>query len=240
MENKMTWEQITDILIQDFQNEHYKKGEKMPGESKLTVRFGVTHAEVRRAYARLEELGYIYSVQGYGSFFAGKKEKIHLMMNDSQSFTEKMNSLGVHYETKNVGFERIDHNPIITEMLELPEKDVDLLDIYKLTRLQLIDGEPAAIHISYLPEHVFPDLAEDFSSITSLSDYMRQCGYDALSIENRELSVSTLDKKERALLDIKGYASCLVLSSKCVHSPTGMILEIARTIYRSDKFVFTL
>lgn len=69
---------------------------------------------------------------------------------------------------------------------------------------------------------------------------MRQCGYDALSIENRELSVSTLDKKERALLDIKGYASCLVLSSKCVHSPTGMILEIARTIYRSDKFVFTL
>lgn len=39
--------------------------------------------------------------------------------------------------------------------------------IYKITRLRILDGEPAAIHISYMAEDLFPCIQEDGASITS-------------------------------------------------------------------------
>nr|WP_317379206.1 GntR family transcriptional regulator [uncultured Faecalimonas sp.] len=239
MKTTTNWETIVDTLIQEFEQDGYKKGEKMPSESKMAARFDTTRAEVRRAYLHLKEQGYIYSQQGYGSFFSGKKEKIRLILNDSQNFTEKMDALGIHYRTENVGFERIKDNMIVSEMFELSEEEADFHDIYKLTLLRFVDDEPVAIRVSYLPDYAFPDLAQHGSSLTSLRDYMHACGYSDFTDENYEFSVSALDKKERALFDIKGFASCLVMSSRCVDQTTGRVLEVARTIYRSDKFIFT-
>ena len=47
----------------------------MPSENHMAARFGVTRSEIRKAYERLKEQGYVYSMQGYGSFFSGKREK---------------------------------------------------------------------------------------------------------------------------------------------------------------------
>lgn len=240
MKTTTNWETIVDTLIQEFEQDGYKKGEKMPSESKMAARFDTTRAEVRRAYLHLKEHGYLYSQQGYGSFFSGKKEKIRLFLNDSQNFIEKMDALGIHYHTENVGFELIKDNMIVSEMFGLSEAEADFHDIYKLTLLRFVDEEPVAIRVSYLPDYAFPDLAQQGSSITSLRDYMHACGYSDFTDEHYELSVSALDKKERALFDIKGFASCLVMSSRCVDQTTGRVLEVARTIYRSDKFIFTL
>ena len=103
----VSWEQIADILIEDFTKKDYKKDEKMMSENEMAIRFGVPRAEIRRAYERLKELGYIYSIQGCGSFFSGKKEKIRLVLTDSSSFSEKMKKLNVNYRSVNLGAERL-------------------------------------------------------------------------------------------------------------------------------------
>lgn len=234
MADKLTWENIVDILIQEFTENEYRNDEKMPSENKLAVRFGVTRVEIRKAYERLKEMGYIYSMQGYGSFFSGKKEQIRIAMNGSVSFTEKMNQQSLPHETKNVSFHQIRENPLIYEMLKI---NYDI-PVYKLTRLRMISQEPAAIHTSYLRGDLFPDLLEDGKQITSLYDYMRTHGFPAPASENIELSVSTPTKKERTLLNLQGYASCFVIISRSTDTDTGVILEIARTVYRSDRFIF--
>ena len=103
MTKKWTWETIADTLIQEFKENVYKKDEKMPSENHMAVRFGVTRSEIHKAYERLKEQGYVYSMQGYGSFFSGKREKIRLFMNN-ESFTHKMASLNLPLETSNIGF----------------------------------------------------------------------------------------------------------------------------------------
>ena len=50
--------------------------------------------------------------------------------------------------------------------------------------------------------------------------------------------VSSLNKKERTYLNIQGYAPSLILTSCSVTQPEGIVVEIARTIYRSDQFIF--
>ena len=207
----------------------------MPSENKMAVRFGVTRTEIRKAYERLKELGYVYSMQGYGSFFSGKRDKIHLFMND-ESFSQKMASLNLPLETQNIGCQRLRDDSLLHTMLGVGSRE----PVYKITRLRILDDEPAAIHISYLPEKLFPQIASKGSGITSVYAYMHGCGYTELRSENSQLTVSPLGKKERTLLNIKGYAPGLVLTSRCVSRPSGTIVEIARTIYRSDKFIFEL
>ena len=55
MKTTTTWETIVDTLIQELEHDGYKKGEKMPSESKMAVRFDTTRTEVRKAYLHLEE-----------------------------------------------------------------------------------------------------------------------------------------------------------------------------------------
>ncbi|MFR0666896.1 MAG: GntR family transcriptional regulator [Faecalimonas umbilicata] len=55
MKTITTWETIVDTLIQEFEHDGYKKGEKMPSESKMAARFDTTRTEVRKAYLHLEE-----------------------------------------------------------------------------------------------------------------------------------------------------------------------------------------
>jgi len=46
----------------------YKPDEQLPTEAELTERFGVSRVTSRRALEELEKLGYIYRIQGSGSF----------------------------------------------------------------------------------------------------------------------------------------------------------------------------
>lgn len=106
-EKEAGWERIAGQLIQDLRNGKYSPGDKLPSENKLAGEFQVPRSDVRRAYSRLKELGYIYSLQGYGSFFAGKKEKIPLAMVGRTSFSEKMKELGIPFRSENIRAKRI-------------------------------------------------------------------------------------------------------------------------------------
>ena len=140
MKDLMTWEKITDILIKEFENQNYEKDEKMPSENNMAIRFCVARTEIRRAYEQLKDMGYIYSIQGCGSFFSGKKEKIKLIISDNQSFTEKMKALGVSYETKNMGCEEMKDHSALGEMGRAVRDFSKQEKVYKLSRLRMIDG----------------------------------------------------------------------------------------------------
>ena len=68
----VSWEQIADILIEDFTKKDYKKDEKMMSENEMAIRFGVPRAEIRRAY---ERTGLHLLHTGMRKFFLREKRK---------------------------------------------------------------------------------------------------------------------------------------------------------------------
>ena len=75
-----TWEDILDIFISDIKKQKYGKDQKIPAENETAAKYGVTRNEVRMVYKKLKEMGYIYSIQGHGSFYSGRRIKIPLSM----------------------------------------------------------------------------------------------------------------------------------------------------------------
>lgn len=234
-ENPFSWETIVDVLIKDIQSNRYRKDEKLPSENDMAARFCVSRADIRKAYARLKEFGYICSVQGRGSFFCGMREVIPLRMRGG-SFSQKMKELGLPYESRNIVAKPIRYNPLIYEQLNAQKGD----KVWEIARLRIICHEPAAIHTSYLPEKEFPMLPQDAESITSVFEYFEKTGHAGHKGEGACLSVGTLTSTERKFLDVVGYAPGLTYSARRLAADGKTILEFLRTVYRADRFIFLL
>ena len=231
-----TWEQIVDILIEEYQSNSMEKDQKLPTENELSVCFCVPRTVIRKSYEKLKELGYIYSLRGYGSYFKGKNQKILLDLNNDSSFSEKMWANGYDYHAQNIGCEKIDKSSIIYQTMHaLPSEE-----IYCISLLRLIDNEPVAIHSSYLSTKYFPELAQNGSSILSVYDYMHSYNFYSFSRSEMEMNVTLLSEKQRNLLHISGYETALTLNSQCIHQPSGELLELSKILYRCDKFSFIL
>ena len=61
-------EQLADALAASIRQGQWRAGEKIPTESALVERFGVSRTVVREALSRLRTLGLIVSRQGSGAF----------------------------------------------------------------------------------------------------------------------------------------------------------------------------
>ena len=78
-----SWEPVVDYLLENMQKQTYKKDERLPSEHELAQRFDLTRIEVRKAYDRLKEMGYVYSQQGKGNYYAGYLEKVELVLSST-------------------------------------------------------------------------------------------------------------------------------------------------------------
>jgi DNA-binding GntR family transcriptional regulator len=229
------WEMVADLLIRDIRGGRYKKDEKLPSENEMAARFSLPRADIRRVYGRLKELGCVYAMQGCGSFFAGVRDLIPLKMSGG-SFSKKMREMGLICESKNVEARPIRYNPLIYEPLGLGAEE----RVWKVVRLRVLGREPAAVHISFLPEKEFPSLPWDAREITSMADYFEKAGREECEIRDTQMRVSLLSPGERKMLGVQGPAQGLTLTARQFAPDGETVLELQRTVYRSDRFIFLL
>ena len=64
----LKYQQIEEELKQLILEEQIKPGEKMPSENVLTAKYGVSRQTVRKAISNLINEGFVYAVQGSGTF----------------------------------------------------------------------------------------------------------------------------------------------------------------------------
>jgi GntR family transcriptional regulator len=227
---------LVDKLIFDIRQGFYKPNDKLPSENELADQYKVPRMVVRKAYERLQELGYIFSKQGKGSYVQNQKLQIPLILTGDVSFTEKMRELKYDYKTINLSCKKIDYDSSIYHALQACEED----SVYKISRLRIVDDCPIAVHTSYLPQSVFRNIERDGSEITSVFNYYHNQGYYDFKPSKSQLSVMFPNEQERDLLKCPSLVPLLLIESGCADKKTGTILEYSKIIYRSDCFTYVI
>lgn len=92
------WESIAEKLMQDIKSGKLPPGEKMPSQNQLAGHYGVPRTHIRKAYEQLEELGYLFSHQGKGTFASLPPRMIPLAM-ELSGFAKKWPSRVYHAKT---------------------------------------------------------------------------------------------------------------------------------------------
>lgn len=228
------------LILDDLMNQIVKKtlkpGSKLPSENELVDRYQVPRMTVRSALNKLEERGYIYSLQGKGRYLKEKSLQIQLPLTGKTSFTEKMKQMGYDLRTENMIFEKIPYNERIYQLLHAKKED----SVYQIGRLRLINEEPTAIHYSFVREESFPNIKVDGPNIVSMFSYYREQGFSDFSSTKTLLSVTFPTSDEQRLLSCKSMVPLIVVESDCLDGETKQVLEHTKILYRSDTFKYDI
>nr|WP_263324509.1 GntR family transcriptional regulator [Neobacillus sp. Marseille-Q6967] len=228
--------EVVDELISDIQAGKYDPDDKLPSENELADQFQVPRMTIRKAYERLQELGYIYSKQGRGSFVKDRKHQIPLMLSGDVSFSKKMRELGYQLESRTIFCEEVEYNKRIFNFLGAEETD----KVFKIGRLRVIEQKPIALHISFVSQNVFKDIEEEGLNISSMFDYYHQKGFSHFTSASSILSVVFPTKFDREVLECASLVPLLVLESGCLDQKSGIVLEYSKILYRSDRFTYEI
>jgi GntR family transcriptional regulator len=205
---------------------------KLPSEPELALKYGAARATIRRALAKLQDEGLIYSRQAVGSFVA--EPRVEQDLDQLFSFTEFMVYRGMKPGTR----------LIRTETQQVDDPESPLLHylglrpgskLLYIRRLRLGGSEPLVIANTWLPEARFPGFWEHDLEQQSVYEILGETGQkptDAI----QTMEAVTLEGEDASLLTVpSGSAAILV---RRVAYASGLPVEYAVDLYRGDRTKF--
>lgn len=227
---------LVDRMISEIREGKYKPNDKLPSENELADQYKLPRMVIRKAYERLQELGYIFSKQGKGSYVQNRKLQIPLILTGDVSFSEKMHELKHDFRTVNLACKKIGYDSSIYNALQANSGDA----IYKVSRLRIVDDCPIAVHTSFLARSVFEHIEREGREIFSIFQYYREKGFTDFEPMRSQLTIVFPNEQERGLLKCPSLVPLLHLESGCLDGKTGTVLEYSRIQYRSDCFTYSI
>ena len=183
----------TEILAGDL-----APGSRLPPQSEMAERFGVTLMTLRQAVAALEADGLVRAERGRGTFVA--ERPVDIRLGNLSSFAEQMAADGVEIVTEVVSQERVaaaDH-PVAATALGLAADGPGVgAELWCLVRRRRSDGEVFALQRSFLDGSV--ELAPDAGDALYAAI---EAATGATVVEAREtMSAVGLDEEQAALAE---------------------------------------
>lgn len=203
---------------------------QVPSETELAERFSVSRMTARKALDRLVGDGMLFRQPGKGTFVAPTK----LAHGASQglSFSAAMRGQGLHCETRVLEAEVVRAPSNVARALALPAGSQAIF----LRRLRIVDGEPVAIHLSYLPGRLSALLELDLSG--SLAEAMASIGARVERSEDRVEAVLATGEEARLLSVREG--SPLVFIRGTAYSAANEPIRYSEALYPGGRWQFSL
>lgn len=136
--------QIKDYLREQIFNGSLRQHERIPSESDLGKRYGVSRITVRRALSDLENEQLIFKVAGKGAFVA--KPRPFQKTERLQGFGEAMQRLGIAVDNRLVGLTPMAASALVASRLQVPEGS----PVTEIRRVRYADGFPISLDVTYV------------------------------------------------------------------------------------------
>lgn len=206
----------------------YPDGQPLPSEPQLAQEFGVSRMTARRAIDELEREGYLYRVQGAGTFPTGRRfPQGGFAVSPFADWSTQPNK-----RTQVLRAEQLPATPEIAAVLKLAPGDPFVF----VHRLRAENDVPVVIEKRYVDARVLPDLLTHDLSKVSIHDLLASRGTVSLTRVEQYLEAVNLLAEEAALLQVPlGTAALLI--RRTVFSGERRISYVNYWV-RSDRFQF--
>ncbi|WML38548.1 GntR family transcriptional regulator [Neobacillus sp. OS1-2] len=215
-----------------IENGELSPGDALPPEREYAEKYQISRMTVRQAFTQLVNEGYLYRLQGKGTFIA--ERKIEQPLQGLTSFTEDMKARGLTPESILVRFEIIPASNQIAGQLKIPENK----PVYEIKRIRLADGVPMALETNYLSSDLIKGLTEEIVN-KSLYGYIE--GELNLRIESAsqiiESSIASQDEADH--LNITKGAPVMHIQQNTFLN-NGTPVEFVKSVYRADRYKFMI
>lgn len=224
--------QIKTRLLEAIENGQLKPGDRVPSERELTERFSVSRMTARQALTELESQGYLFRVQGKGTFVA--TPKLEQPLAGLTSFTEDMRRRGLEPGAEVLAAEEVSAGKKVAKLLGIAET----APIFRLERLRTAGGEPMALETSHVAVALCPGLLEsEFRNQSLYRILADRCGIRLVKA-TQSLEAVPATAYEAEILHVR-EGTPLLLMERVSQDGAGQPVEFVRSLYRGDRYRFT-
>lgn len=221
-------------LIKKIEMEEYVSDHPIPSERELMEQYQVSRITVRKAIDELVKEGYLYKIQGKGTYVKTDENSHDLFA--ITSCTEDVIRLGMIPQKKVIVSEIVTANTQKAKALNVTTTD----QLFRLGRVLFADNEPLNYTVTYLPEKVFPGLERHDFAKESLYEVIRS-EYGAKLTKARRTIEAVLAKDEIAeYLDVEEGMPIILFGCITYANVNGteIPVESFKCYYRTDKYKF--
>jgi GntR family transcriptional regulator len=229
-----------DMIMKKIEAGDYLPGEQLPSERDLAEKYGYSRMTVKNAINALVGKGYLYRLQGKGTYVQKKDfHKLNLgLLNESGNagITAKVKSQGVKISNKILTSGTLSGSRFYSAKLQVGLQD----PVYTLHRIRYGNEEPIAVEYTYVPYNCFPGIEHiDFKNV-SLYDYMDSKGRMPLNFEQK-FQIIEVSKKEGKFLELE-QGQVVLYFEMLGMDDNGTLVEYTESYTRTDKaeFLFTI
>lgn len=221
-------------LIRKINSDELLEDHMIPSERKLIDTYGLSRITVRRAINDLVNEGYLYKIQGKGTYVKGDKRKQDLF--SITSCTDDIINLGMTPSRKVLNVEVMEAYPKRSRQLEIDRGE----QIVTVDRVYFANDEPINHTIAYLPAKYFPKLeAHDFET-QSLYTVLEQEYGVVITRATRTIEAVIAEGETAELLEVEEGVPIILFrgTTFAIIGNKEVPIETFKCHYRSDKFKF--
>ena len=222
--------QLAEIIINDIKEKNLQENDRILTEREYCEKYNLSRSTVRQAIAYLEKKGYIYKVQGCGTFVSSRVMKQKLLK--FYSFTEEVKKQGKTPSSKILSFKEKKADEKICKELNINKDD----KVYELQRLRLADDEVVMYEKTYLLEKKMQGLSKNILLENPLYDILQNRYNISFTKATERFSVLLADENIAEILTIP-QGSPIIRLQRWTYA--GMeIIEYTVSLVRGDRFEF--
>lgn len=223
---------IEQEILDQIKSGRLPSGSQIPSETDLAKNYNVSRITAKRVLDDLVQLGRAYRKQGKGTFVCPERIR---EISGFRSFSDDMLALGFHPTSSTILFEEIEPTADIQERLMIKASDRAFI----LKRLRFADEEPVAIETAYLPSYLFPGLLSENLNLQSLYATIKNKYHLFPVWADAEIEAGSAEKEVAFHLKIK-KGDPVLIARRRTYTESFTIIESATSIYRGDRFTFSL
>lgn len=222
------YSRLEEIVRERVESGEWPVGTLIPSERDLSQEFGLSRTTTRRALERLAAEGVLRTEPRRGTFVAEPKTTFEAL--SLAGFTTQALEGGASPDTLLLHFERVLPSARVAERLSVPAGGL----VYAIERLRTVDGTPIALHRSFIPVELAPELERE--QIERRSLYELLAGQHSLKVGHAQetLQSALATEYEAVLLQVQPGAPVLVLDI-CLTTDEGRPMELVRVVFRGDR-----
>lgn len=231
----LRFDEIYDDLKEWIQKGRYSKGDLLPSENQLALRYKVARNTVRRAFALLAQDGYVQPIKGKGVvvIYDPPGRQNVFTMDGLETFGEIARGSNKKLLTKVKVFKEIVCDESFSRVTEFAPGSV----LTYIERIRIIDGLSLILDTNVYLKSAVGGLTKEIAE-KSIYEYIEKELGMVITLSKRCITAEKATEKDRALLDLKEYDFLAVVTGR-VFNAGGVMFEYTQSRHRPDYFCFT-
>lgn len=228
----LKYQQIAKQIFSYIQDSQLKQGDQLPSLTELVTDYQASKITIQKAIAELEKEGFIYQVQGSGTFVRDMPADDYINFNLSNGWTSDFTKKPT--ENSNINVQKISPTLHIAHKLNCT---VDT-PVFKVQRTKSINNKVFCFETSYYNSKLVPYLNESIAQ-QSLFNYIKLAYNITISFSDKYFDVRNLTALESEKLGHPEKNFGLSVH-ETFYSTSGEIFDYSENVYHPDNAKFYL